>query len=344
MPAAPEEIVFGHSTTVLVRFLATAMASQLQPGDEIVVTDFDHESNIGPWLTLKERGVVFKVWEIDRDTLQARPRCARQADGTAHAPGLRHARLQHSGNHQPDPRDRRFRACARRENLRRRRRLCTAPGDRRAGARRRFLRVLALQDLRPASRRDVWPLRASARARRALPLFLRQGESVGQARAGQSELRAGLGQCGDRRLSGNARRGRRPAGDRARLRGDRRSRGEARRTAAVLAARPQRCPHHRRARLGAGAARADHFLHRRGQGFERYRRPDRHGEDRRPPRRLPLAATDRGAGPRVERRRSVSRWCTTTRRPRWPVSSRRWTARCASMSCVRPTGRTPRQW
>ena len=53
--------MFGHSTTVLVRFLATAMASQLQPGDEIVVTDFDHESNIGPWLTLKERGVVFKV-------------------------------------------------------------------------------------------------------------------------------------------------------------------------------------------------------------------------------------------------------------------------------------------
>ena len=66
----PEEIVFGHSTTVLVRFLATAMASQLQPGDEIVVTDFDHESNIGPWLTLKERGVVFKIWEIDRDTLR----------------------------------------------------------------------------------------------------------------------------------------------------------------------------------------------------------------------------------------------------------------------------------
>ena len=61
--------MFGHSTTVLVRFLATAMASQFQPGDEIVVTDFDHESNIGPWLTLKERGVVFKTWEIDHDTL-----------------------------------------------------------------------------------------------------------------------------------------------------------------------------------------------------------------------------------------------------------------------------------
>jgi len=67
----PEEIVFGHSTTVLVRFLATATASQLRPGDEIVVTDFDHESNIGPWLTvLQDRGIVFKAWEIDRDTLQ----------------------------------------------------------------------------------------------------------------------------------------------------------------------------------------------------------------------------------------------------------------------------------
>lgn len=64
----PEEIVFGPSTTVLMRFLATAMASQLAAGDEIILTDFDHESNIGPWLILKERGVVFKTWSIDPDT------------------------------------------------------------------------------------------------------------------------------------------------------------------------------------------------------------------------------------------------------------------------------------
>ncbi|MBY0612581.1 MAG: cysteine desulfurase-like protein [Beijerinckiaceae bacterium] len=60
----PEEVVLGPSTTILMRFLATAMASQLQPGDEVIVTDFDHESNIGPWLMLKERGVVFKIWSI----------------------------------------------------------------------------------------------------------------------------------------------------------------------------------------------------------------------------------------------------------------------------------------
>lgn len=66
----PEEIVLGPSTTVLMRFLATAMASRFQPGDELILTVFDHESNIGPWLTLQERGVVFKFWSIDRDSFE----------------------------------------------------------------------------------------------------------------------------------------------------------------------------------------------------------------------------------------------------------------------------------
>src|SRR5919112_4360845 len=64
----PEEIVLGPSTTVLMRFLAAAMARQFSPGDEIVLTTFDHESNIGPWRTLEERGVVFKTWSIDRES------------------------------------------------------------------------------------------------------------------------------------------------------------------------------------------------------------------------------------------------------------------------------------
>ncbi|KAA2244098.1 cysteine desulfurase-like protein [Salinarimonas soli] len=66
----PEEIVLGSSTTVLMRFLATAMASRFQPGDEVVLTVFDHESNIGPWLTLESRGVVFKFWSVDRDSFE----------------------------------------------------------------------------------------------------------------------------------------------------------------------------------------------------------------------------------------------------------------------------------
>jgi cysteine desulfurase family protein (TIGR01976 family) len=64
----PEEIVFGGSTTVLIQNLAKAMRSQLQPGDEVIVTISDHESNIGPWESLKDAGIVLKFWPLDTQT------------------------------------------------------------------------------------------------------------------------------------------------------------------------------------------------------------------------------------------------------------------------------------
>lgn len=64
----PEEIVFGNSTTALLQNLARAMASQLSPGDEIVVTVADHESNIGPWDRLQAAGITLKFWPLDRET------------------------------------------------------------------------------------------------------------------------------------------------------------------------------------------------------------------------------------------------------------------------------------
>ena len=67
--ARPEEIVLGSSTTVLFQFLARAMEGRLKPGDEIVVTDFDHESNIGPWRRLEDRGIVIRTWSLDPETL-----------------------------------------------------------------------------------------------------------------------------------------------------------------------------------------------------------------------------------------------------------------------------------
>jgi cysteine desulfurase family protein (TIGR01976 family) len=66
----PEEIVLGPSTTVLCQFLARAMESRLRPGDEIVVTNFDHESNVGPWRTLEKRGIVIREWKIDPDSFE----------------------------------------------------------------------------------------------------------------------------------------------------------------------------------------------------------------------------------------------------------------------------------
>ena len=66
--ARPEEIVMGPTSTVLLQFLARAMAGQFAPGDEVVVSRADHESNIGPWVGLEAHGVVVKTWELNGDT------------------------------------------------------------------------------------------------------------------------------------------------------------------------------------------------------------------------------------------------------------------------------------
>ncbi|GAB2203799.1 cysteine desulfurase-like protein [Roseibium sp. ROS1] len=65
----PEEIVFGHSTTVLMQNLVESMRRQLAPGDEVIVTNADHESNIGPWLRLEEFGIKVIFWQLDKDSL-----------------------------------------------------------------------------------------------------------------------------------------------------------------------------------------------------------------------------------------------------------------------------------
>ena len=68
----PEEIAFAPTTTVAMQNLARALRSQLQAGDEIIVTVSDHESNIGPWVGLEEFGVTIKFWNLDKDSLELR--------------------------------------------------------------------------------------------------------------------------------------------------------------------------------------------------------------------------------------------------------------------------------
>ena len=66
----PGEVVLGSSATQLLVNLSRAMEEQLGPGDEIVVTNGDHEANISPWLRLADRGVEVKVWRLHPDTLE----------------------------------------------------------------------------------------------------------------------------------------------------------------------------------------------------------------------------------------------------------------------------------
>ncbi len=45
-----DEVVFGANTTTINFLLAHAVARTLEPGDEIVVTELDHDANVAPWL------------------------------------------------------------------------------------------------------------------------------------------------------------------------------------------------------------------------------------------------------------------------------------------------------
>jgi len=65
-----EEIAFASSSTVALQNLAKSMRGQFKPGDEVIVTVSDHESNIGPWTTLEEFGVTLKFWNIDPERLE----------------------------------------------------------------------------------------------------------------------------------------------------------------------------------------------------------------------------------------------------------------------------------
>jgi cysteine desulfurase family protein (TIGR01976 family) len=59
--AEPEGIAFGANMTTLNFLLAHAVARTLRPGDEIVVTQLDHDANISPWLLVAEdHGLVVR--------------------------------------------------------------------------------------------------------------------------------------------------------------------------------------------------------------------------------------------------------------------------------------------
>jgi len=53
-------ISFGQSMTTLCFNLSAAIGRTLCPGDEVLITQLDHEGNRGPWLGLQERGVVVR--------------------------------------------------------------------------------------------------------------------------------------------------------------------------------------------------------------------------------------------------------------------------------------------
>ncbi len=65
----PGELTFGPSTSMNTYVMAQAIGDSWQPGDEIVVTNQDHEANSGVWRRKAlERGVTIRQWEVEPDS------------------------------------------------------------------------------------------------------------------------------------------------------------------------------------------------------------------------------------------------------------------------------------
>ena len=64
-----EEIVFTRGTTEAINLVASSFCdSQMKPGDEVLVTDMEHHSNIVPWqLQAMKRGIVVRHLPITDD-------------------------------------------------------------------------------------------------------------------------------------------------------------------------------------------------------------------------------------------------------------------------------------
>jgi selenocysteine lyase/cysteine desulfurase len=63
-----DEVHFGPSTSMNTYVLANALRPLMGSGDEIIVTNQDHEANSGAWRRLAETGITVREWRVDPQT------------------------------------------------------------------------------------------------------------------------------------------------------------------------------------------------------------------------------------------------------------------------------------
>ena len=69
--ADPRGVVYGRSATQLTYDFSRALAKTWSEGDEIVVTQLDHDCNVRPWIQAAEaRGVVVRWLRMDPATAE----------------------------------------------------------------------------------------------------------------------------------------------------------------------------------------------------------------------------------------------------------------------------------
>ncbi|MGF1466716.1 MAG: cysteine desulfurase-like protein [Sandaracinaceae bacterium] len=70
--ADPDEVVLGPSSTMNVYVLAHALRATWSEGDEVVVTNLDHECNGGAWRRLADTGIRVREWPFDPGSMELR--------------------------------------------------------------------------------------------------------------------------------------------------------------------------------------------------------------------------------------------------------------------------------
>ncbi len=60
----PDEVVFGANMTTLTFALSRSIGRDLKSGDELLVTQLDHDANVSPWVTLEERGAKVRTADV----------------------------------------------------------------------------------------------------------------------------------------------------------------------------------------------------------------------------------------------------------------------------------------
>lgn len=64
-----DEIAFGPNTSSNNLKLAIGLVRSMKPGDEVIITDIDHEGNRSPWRTLEDFGIVVKSVKINTEDI-----------------------------------------------------------------------------------------------------------------------------------------------------------------------------------------------------------------------------------------------------------------------------------
>ncbi len=68
--APTDEVVIGPSTSANIDVLARSLRPLWETGDEVIVTNLNHEANSGPWRRLAATGIRIVEWPVNPDTTE----------------------------------------------------------------------------------------------------------------------------------------------------------------------------------------------------------------------------------------------------------------------------------